>query len=187
VIDERTLKPGPWHKSPAWRGGAFLLGFAFLLIILDWVLGSFIHLGVGRFLIVLIVGGIVLSAPAGLGVGKRSASSRIAPPAPRDWVPQARVQGEAGATYVIVAPPEAPAEAPDPDVLGPRKKAKDLTPGWWALYTLLWRLPVLMGDYGLTGLWLMVQRVRGTRMERPARKLDFDDPTSLPQPDRETF
>jgi hypothetical protein len=185
VIDERTLRPGPWHKSPAWRGGAFLLGFALLLIILDWVLGGFLHLGIGRFLIVFVVAAIALSAPSGLGLGKRPAPRPA--PAPRDWVPQARVQGEAGATYVIVAPPDAPVEPAAPVVLGPRSKVRELTPGWWALYTLFWRLPVTMGDYGLTGLWLMVQRVRGTRMERPARKLDFDDPTSLPQPDRETF
>ena len=32
-MSDQRLQPGPWVKTPAWRGGAFLLGFAFLLII----------------------------------------------------------------------------------------------------------------------------------------------------------
>ncbi len=91
MSDPRTLQPGPWLKSPAWRGGAFLLGFAFLLIIIDWVVGSFIDIGVGRFLVALVAGGVALSAPYGLGLGRKPAPVRAAP-AP-EWVPQARVQG----------------------------------------------------------------------------------------------
>ena len=185
MSDPRTLQPGPWLKSPAWRGGAFLLGFAFLLIIIDWVVGSFIDIGVGRFMVVLVVGGIALSAPYGLGLGlsRKPPVSRVAPPP--ELVPQARVQGEAGSTYVIVTPPEAPAAAaPAP---GPRTKVREFTPGWWALYTVFWRFPVFMGDYALTGLWRLVAHVRGTRTERPDRSLDFDRPDTLPQPDRETF
>jgi hypothetical protein len=183
VSDQRTLQPGPWVKTPAWRGGAFLLGFAFLLIIVDWVLGSFVDIGVGRFMLVLTVGSVALSAPWGLGLGRKPAPRRL--PAP-ELVPQARVvQGEAGSTYVVVAPPDAPAApAPAP---GPRGKAREFTAGWWALYTVFWRLPVTMGDYALTGLWRLVAHVRGTRSERPLRNLDFDRPDSLPQPDRETF
>ena len=184
MSDPRNLQPGPWLKSPAWRGGAFLLGFAFLLIIVDWVLGNFVDIGVGRFLIVLVVGGIALSAPYGLGLGKKPSVSRMTPPP--DLVPQARVQGEAGSTYVIVAPPEAPAAAPAAPA-GPRTKVKEFTPGWWALYTVFYRFPVYMGDYALVGLWRLVAHVRGTRTERPVRSLDFDRPDSLPQPDRETF
>jgi hypothetical protein len=184
VSDARTLQPGPWHKTPAWRGGAFLLGFAFLLIILDWVVGSFIDIGVGRFLLVLVVGGVVLTAPQGLGLGRKPAVSRPTPPA--DLVPQARVQGESGSTYVIVAPAEAPAEAPAAPT-GPRAKVREFTPGWYALYTVFWRFPVYMGDYALTALWRLVAHIRGTRNERPNRSLDFDRPETLPQPDRETF
>ena len=183
MSDPRALQPGPWLKSPAWRGGAFLLGFAFLLIIIDWALGGFIEIGIGRFMFVLVVGGIALSAPYGLDLGRKPPVSRPVPPP--DLVPQARVQGEAGSTYVIVAPhdaPAAPAAAP-----GPRTKVREFTPGWWALYTVFWRFPVFMGDYALTGLWRLVAHVRGTRTERPARSLDFDRAESLPQPDRETF
>ena len=180
--DERTLQPGPWLKSPAWRAGAFLLGFAFLLIIIDWVLGGFVDIGVGRFLFVLVVGGIALSAPFGLGIGRRPA-----PPArPPDLVPQARVQGESGSTYVIVAPAEAP-PAPAPHAAGPRSRVREFSPGWWALYSIFWRFPVFMGDYALVGLWRLVGHVRGTRTERPVRTLDFDRADALPQPDRDTF
>jgi hypothetical protein len=183
VSDARTLQPGPWHKTPAWRGGAFLLGFAFLLIIIDWALGTFVDIGVGRFLVVLVVGGLALSAPYGLGLGRKPAPARAAPSP--EWVPQARVQGESGSTYVIVAPPEAPAApAPAP---GPRSRIREFSPGWWALYTVFWRFPVFMGDYALTGLYRVVRHVRGTRNERPVRSLDFDRPDTLPQPDRETF
>lgn len=185
MSDPRTLQPGPWLKSPAWRGGAFLMGFAFLLIIIDWVLGSFVDIGVGRFLIVLVVGGIALSAPYGLGLGRKPAPVR-AGPSP-EWVPQARVQGEAGSTYVIVAPHDAPPPAPAPHAAGPRSRVREFSPGWWALYSVFWRFPVFMGDYALTGLWRLVAHVRGTRTDRPVRSLDFDRPETLPQPDRETF
>lgn len=184
MTDARTLQPGPWRKSPAWRGGAFLLGIAALLIIVDWLLGSFLDIGIERILLTLVVAGVALSAPYGLGIGRRAPERRPVP----ELIPQARVQqGEAGSTYVIVGsvdPPAPPAAAPG----GPHTRRElELTAGWYALYAVFWRLPVTMGDYALTGLWRLVAHVRGTRHERPARDLNFDSPDSLPRPDRDTF
>ena len=177
----RPLDPGPWHKSPAWRGGAFLVGLAGLLIIVDWVLGGLVDIGFGSVLLVLILAGVALSAPFGLGLWRRPEPERRQ----AELVPQARVQtGEAGSTYVIVAPVEPP---PAPAPPGPRTRVRELTGGWYVLYSLFWRLPVTMGDYALTGLWRLVAHIRGTRTDRPIRSLDFDRPDNLPQPDRETF
>lgn len=181
MSEPRPLDPGPWHKSPAWRGGAFLIGLAGLLIIVDWVLGGLIDIRGGSLLLVLLLAGVALSAPFGLGLWRRPEPERR----PVELVPQARVEtGEAGSTYVIVAPVEPPpARAP----LGPRTRVRELSGGWYVLYSVFWRLPVMMGDYALTGLWRLVAHIRGTRAERPARDLKLEGPDALPRPDRETF
>jgi hypothetical protein len=181
VSEPRPLDPGPWHKSPAWRGGAFLVGLAGLLIIVDWVLGGLVDIGVGSVLLVLVLAGVALSAPFGLGLWRRPEPERR----PAELVPQARVDaGEAGSTYVIVAPVE-PAPAPAPP--GPRTRVRELSGGWYILYSVFWRLPVLMGDYALTGLWRLVAHIRGTRSERRTSDLHLEGPDAMRRPDRETF
>ena len=180
---ERSLQPGPWHKTPAWRGGAFFIGLAVMLILFDWMVGGFFEITIGRPLLFLVVVGALLSLPLGMGWGARPAT----PSPSRELVPQAHVQGEKGSTYVIVSPPAAPA-APAGSGLSKAVRSRDLSPGWYALYTLFWRWPVIIGDYALTGAWLLVYRARGLRSGPPRPDLlHVDRPESLPRPDRDTF
>lgn len=181
MSDERSLQPGPWHKTPAWRGGAFFIGLGVLLILFDWVVGGFFEIAIARPLIFLLVVGVLLSVPLGMGWGERRTVSRASPP---ELVPQAHVQGESGSTYVIVSPPAAP---PAPPGLARSVRSKELTPGWYALYTLFWRWPVIVGDYALTGIWILAARARGLRTGAPRHDLQLDPPESLPRPDRDTF
>lgn len=175
----RHLTPGPWKKSAAWRGGSFMLGLAALIWLLHWVtsLGNF---GVGRLTVGLVVGGLTLSVPYGLAWLR----GELPPPAPRApvVVPE-HVNGAPGATYVIVAPPEAKRGGMTKAV-----RPKELTPGWYALYTVLWRWPVLAGDALLSGLWSLAGRLWGS--SSPARSSEvgtIDHPEKHPAPDRTTF
>jgi hypothetical protein len=181
VSPERALEPGPWRKTPAWRAGAFLVGLAILLLLLDWLSGGFVDIGFGRFVVSALLLGLALSGPYGW-----AASHGRAPESPREdaWIPQAHVEGERGATYVIVSPP---AESRRRG-LSRSPRPKELTPGWWALYNIFWRWPVMTGDYLLSGLWSLLARVwgfnGGPRLRDPAQ---VDRPEGISPPDEERF
>lgn len=149
-----ALDPGPWRKTPVWRAGAFLVGVAVLLLLVDWLAGSFFDIGFGRFVVSALVLGFALSWPYGW-----AASHGRAPERPREdeWLPQAHVEGDKGATYVIVSPP---ADARRRG-LSRSPRPRELSPGWWALYNIFWRWPVMTGDYLLSGLWRMLGRLWG--------------------------
>lgn len=156
-----------------------MLGMAALLWLLHWItgLGNF---GVGRLTVALVVGGLTLSAPYGLAWlrGELPAPATRAPVA----VPE-HVNGAPGATYVIVSPPDAKRGGMSKAV-----KAKELSPGWYALYTVLWRWPVLAGDALLSGLWGLAGRIWGRSSgPRSSDMGTIDHPDSHPSPDRSTF
>lgn len=176
---ERHLTPGPWKKSAAWRGGSFMLGLAALLWLLHWVtgLGNF---GVGRLTLALVVGGLTLSAPYGLAWLRDELPQ---PPPPTPIAVPEHVNGAAGATYVIVSPADAKRGGMSKAV-----KPKELSPGWYALYTVLWRWPVLAGDALLSGIWALAGRLWGRSSTPRSTEPDMiDHPEKHPSPDRTTF
>ncbi len=179
----QALVPGPWRKSAAWRGASFMLGFAILLLVVDWALGSRLEIGFGRLVTIFIVGGLTLSVPYGLAWFR---GELPAPPRADAAIPitPARVEGERGHTYVIVNP------APGGGGGGMKRavRAKELGPGWYAVYTLVWRWPVLVGDAILSGLWSLIGRVFNRQSDpRSTAPGQIDHPEKHPPPDRTTF
>ncbi|HSJ73676.1 MAG TPA: hypothetical protein VK904_05115 [Miltoncostaeaceae bacterium] len=152
MSDGRTLQPGPWRKTPGWRAGAFLIGITLLLWFLDWLTGDLVDVGWWRPFAVFVLG-LLFSVPYGWAWVKGHAPP---PPPAAVLVPQATVQGgEQGSTYVIVGPTGA-ASRP-----GLGRRARDLGPLAWFLYTVLWRWPLMVGDAVLTILWRGMTRIFG--------------------------
>lgn len=176
---ERTLQPGPWLKTPGWRGGAFLVGLVLLAVLVDWITGDLVDLGLWRPLLILLLG-FLMSVPYGWAWVKGRAPE---PPPPPEIVPQAHVQGESGSTYVIVAPTTRPG-------LGRVVRARELSPFWWFLYTIFWRWPLLVGDAVLTLTWRGLTAIfgfnGGPRLQ-DYRSTQVERPESLPPPDQDTF
>lgn len=181
---ERVLLLGPWLKTPGWRAGAWLVGIAVLLAVLDWAAGDLINLTLGRVWTAALIGGFALSAPYGIAWVKGRAPE---PPKPPNLLPQATVQGDRGHTYVIVGPNTA---RPG---LGRSVRARELGPISWAIYTVLWRWPLMTGDAILVGFWRVVTRVFGFNGGPQARGFDaaqvdeIDYSEDLPPPDRQSF
>lgn len=159
----RHLPPGPWDKTAAWRGGAFLLGVAALAVAVDWIAGDLIQIGFGRLIVVLCVAGLVLSAPFGIGWLRGEHERRAArTPPPRPGFE--RIEGPSGSTYVIVQGGSVtPAGGPATRAV----RARELGPGWYAAYTLVWRWPVLAGDALLSGLWSVAAQFSAMPAIRP--------------------
>lgn len=167
-----SLRPGPSHKTPAWRGGALALGAIGMLWIAELVTSGVVSLlGLGSTALLLVLG-IALSIPYG-----RAWLSGV-PPAPKpsgELAPLREVPGEPGATYIVVGD-------------GRRRggvRAKELTPGWFVLYTLFWRAPMALGDYALVGLWTLLGQAMG-RNGAP-RRGDAQEADELPDPGRVEF
>jgi hypothetical protein len=181
VNPERALQPGPWLKTPGWRGGSFLIGLTVLVMFVDWILGDLFDVGWwGRPLLVIILG-FLLSIPFGWAWVQGRAP---APPKPAVLVPQAAVQGDdRGNTYVLVGP-DAGARR-----LGPGRRARDLGAVGWFLYTIFWRWPVLIGDAILTVFWRGMNRLFGFNggPQRDRTLGQIESAEDLPPPDRERF
>lgn len=161
----RHLAPGPWNKSAAWRGGAFLLGGAVLALAVDWIAGDLVEVGFGRLIIVLLIAGLTLSAPFGLGWLRGEHDARAARAVATVPPLHERIEGPAGSTYVIVQGPGGAVSGGGPATRAVR--ARELGPGWYVLYTLVWRWPVLAGDAVLSGLWSLVGQFGGFTPIRP--------------------
>lgn len=161
-----------------------MIGFAVLMLVVDWAFGSRLEIGFGRAFWLLVVGGLTLSVPYGLAwlrgelpAPRPSGASSLAVPA--------HVEGENGHTYVIVNPAQ-----PSGGGGGMKKavRAKELGPGWYALYTVFWRWPVLAGDALLSGLWSLLGRVFGRSSGPRSTGIgEIDHPEQHPPPDRSTF
>ena len=170
---------GPDAKDPMWRWGSFAMGVVGFILLL-WLMTLFdtLLLGWSR-LLVLIVIAVVLSLRSGrrwtLGREPEGSFSKKVPPT-------VAIEGKPGATYVLMEPAKATKSA--------RVKPRELGPGWWALYSVVVRAPVALGDVILTAIW----RVVGGRWEatgmgrgRNVASEDFDLATELPPPDKQRF
>jgi hypothetical protein len=181
----RTLQPGPWLKTPGWRGGAFLIGLTVLVLFVDWITGDLFDVGWwGRPLLVVFLG-FLLSVPYGWAWMHGKAPP---PPKPAVVVPQAAVQaGESGNTYVVVGPDNAVTRP------GLARRARDLGAIGWFFYTVFWRWPLVIGDAILTMVWRGIVRISGVNggprvQDLSPRQLEgVEHPQDIPPPDRERF
>lgn len=157
-----------------------MLGFAVLALAVDWISGDLVDVGFGRLAALLILGGLTVSAPYGIGWLRGEHESVEADmPAPLE-----RLDGAPGATYLVLNPTDAPRAAG----VSKAVKPKELGPGWYALYTVLWRWPVIIGDALLSGLWSLAGLVWSAPGGTRSTAIDeIDRPESHPAPDRHTF
>lgn len=172
---------GPELKDPPWRWGSFAMGIVgFILLV--WAMTLFETLFLGWFrLIFLVVLALALSARS----GRRWLQGREPERSFTKTVhPTVNVEGKPGATYVILEP------AKSGGGKGAKVKPRDFGPGWWALYTVVVRAPIALGDVMLTLLW----RLLGGRWEagaigrsRNVASEDVDFANDLPRPDRQAF
>jgi hypothetical protein len=86
---------------------------------------------------------------------------------PARATPSVDVQGQSGSTYVLVSPPR----SHDGRFVRPR----ELSPGWWALYSVVVRAPVALGDAVLTTVWRFTRNFWGyaSAIERVPSEEEF--------------
>lgn len=181
MSSERAPQPGPWRKTPVWRGGAFLVGLAILLQLAVWISGGFLDLGLGRLSLLVLVG-VLMSIPYGWAASHGRAPEQ--PAADAESAAQAVVKGEDGATFVIVG--EHIGRRGERGLVR-RARVRELSPGWWAVYTLLWRWPLMAGDYALSYLWMLLGRIRGFSGGPQISTGQIESAENLPPPDRDMF
>lgn len=177
-----ALQPGPWLKTPGWRFGSFLLGIGLMALLTDWITGDAVDLGSRVYLVMLL--GFLVSIPYGLSWMRGQAPE---PPKPATLVPQAAIQPDgSGNTYVLVNPGGGGGK-------GLVRRPSELGPISWFLYTIFWRVPLMVGDAILTAAWRGITRVfgfNGGPRLRDVASAELDQmarPESRPQPDRDTF
>lgn len=181
MSSERAPQPGPWRKTPVWRGGAFLVGLAILLQFAVWITGGFLDLGLGR-LSLLVLAGFLLSIPYGWAASHGRAPER--PAVEAELAAQAVVKGENGATYIIVG--DHAGRRAERGLMR-RARVRELSPGWWAIYTLFWRWPLLTGDYALSYLWMLLGRIWGFSASPQISTGQIESAENLTPPDQDTF
>jgi hypothetical protein len=135
-VNPRPLPVGPLLKTPGWRGGCFLVGWALLIIFFTWLISVWVSFyGLGRFELILVIVGILLSVPYGTAWLRGRA-----PRPPREQEPIEVHSTDGRGTTVVV------------NAYRPRTTTPFAGTGYLA-YSLLWRGPVMVGDYALTGFW----------------------------------
>jgi hypothetical protein len=167
---------GPGRKDPSWRWGSFLVGVcAFVLLLWIATLGDIDFIAWWWW--VALVLGILFSIRSGRAWA-RGVPEDVAPP--RVVQPTVDVRGQAGSTYLLLEPAKAKSA---------RVKPREFSPFWWALYSLLVRAPVHLGDYILTLGWRLTggggsplgRRLQGERID------EFDHSDEFGAPDRRRF
>ena len=117
MTPSRALRSGPGRKSPIWRGGSLLIGWAlFLLILFGWILSPWVDVpGLARIVLILVAIGILLSVPYGLAWlrGDADESGDL----PRQVLPEVHTTGP-GTTVVVM--PSSSFRGPRIRIQGPR-------------------------------------------------------------------
>lgn len=169
---------GPEFKDPMWRWGSFAMGVVGF-VLLYWLMTLFgtLLLGWQRIIILAIIAGLL-----SLRSGRLWAAGR--PPErghTRKVHPTVAVEGKAGATYVILEP----GKGPKP----PKVEPDEFGPIWWAVYTILVRAPVALGDVILTTLWRLSGKfdASGVGRGRNVESEDVDFLNELPDPAQRQF
>ncbi len=140
----RSIPFGPERKDPPWRWGSFLVGVAsFAALAFIATLGG-INL-IGWWWFVAVVLGYLFS----LRTGRAWAQGRgreIDPP--RTVHPTVDIRGQQGSTYLVMEPVKVKSSGG-----GSKVRPREFTPFWWALYSVVVRAPVALGDFVLTIAW----------------------------------
>ena len=168
---------GPERKDPSWRWGSFLIGVA-AFVLIAWVatLGG-INL-FGWWWIVAVVLGVVFSARSGLAWTRGEVQDVVS--AARTVQPTVDVRGQAGSTYLLLEPAKAK---------GPKVRPREFGPMWWALYSVVVRAPVALGDWVLTLAWRAggARNASAAALRQRVQMDQIDRLEDLPDPDRERF
>jgi predicted tellurium resistance membrane protein TerC len=140
---------------------------AFLLLLWIATLGG-VSLLWNFWALVLFVFGVAMSFRAGRAWQR---GERLERHFARQVHPTVDVQGTSGSTYVLLEPART----------GGKVKPEHFSPFWWALYSILVRAPVALGDVVLTLLWRTFGGLGGSGTSALLRGFQMDQ---LDQTDR---
>jgi predicted tellurium resistance membrane protein TerC len=127
--------------------------------------------------LVLLVFGVLLSFRFGRAYGRGEPLERHFS---KQIHPTVDVHGQPGSTYVLLEPART----------GRRVRPEGFSPFWWALYSILVRAPVALGDIVLTIGWRTLGGLGGTgsgALWRGFQMDRIDHPDGGRSPDDETF
>jgi hypothetical protein len=148
VNRSRKVPLGQDLKDLPWRIGAWFVGFLTFVILLEVFTGGSVSLFRWWQRLLLFLVGVMLSYPY-LRDWRRG--EVIAAKAVTDE-PTVAVEGKEGSTYVVVQLGQRGARTVRP---------RELNPAPWALYSVVVRAPVAVGDLVLTYFWRMVGQLSG--------------------------
>jgi hypothetical protein len=140
---------------------------AFLLLLWIATLGG-VSLLWNFWALVLFVFGVAMSFRAGRAWQR---GERLERHFARQVHPTVDVQGTSGSTYVLLEPARTAGKV----------KPEHFSPFWWALYSILVRAPVALGDVVLTLLWRTFGGLGGSGTSALLRGFQMDQ---LDQTDR---
>lgn len=131
---------GPQVKDPLWRWGSWAVGLV-AFFALAWVatlggIGVFWHM----WSLVLLAFGVAMSFRTGRAWQQ---GERVERHFAKEVHPTVDVKGQPGSTYILMEPARG----------GGRVKPESFSPFWWALYSIVVRAPVALGDVVLTLAW----------------------------------
>jgi len=168
---------GPNLKDPLWRWGAWCVGVvAFCALLWIATLGG-VDLLFHVWTLVLFIFGVLMSFRFGRAWKRGETLERHFA---KQVHPTVDVQGQPGSTYVLLEPARA---------IG-RVRPEGFSPFWWALYSILVRAPVALGDVVLTLLWRWFGGLGGGgsgAMWRGFQMDQVDHPDQIRSPEDETF
>lgn len=145
MSDRSRLPQSPDAKDPFWRGGAFFVAWACSLILWDLLLGD--APAAPRWMpLVMLFAGLLLSMRYGLGWLQGAAKDHTETQYLANELP-----GQQGATYFVL----------QKDAVRPKNPRRDFTGGWLVAHSLVWRMPVIVGDALLEIVWNLAGRVQG--------------------------
>ncbi len=166
---------GPELKDPLWRWGAWCVGLvAFFALLWIATLGG-VNLLLHMWSLVLFVFGLLMSFRFGRAYKRGEMLERHFA---KQVHPTVDVHGQAGSTYVLLEAART----------GRRVRPESFSPFWWALYSILVRAPVALGDVVLTLLWRWFGGLGGSGSPWRGFQMDsIDSPDRVRSPDDETF
>ena len=168
---------GPDFKDPLWRWGAWAVGVvAFLFLLWVATLGG-VSLIWHFWTLILFIFGVLLSFRSGRAWQR---GERLERHLARQIHPTVDVQGQAGSTYIVMEPVRT----------GRRVKPDEFGPFWWALYSIVVRAPVALGDVVLTLLWRWFGGLGGDSTGALLRGFQMDQvdhPDRVRSPEDEKF
>lgn len=167
---------GPELKDPLWRWGAWAVGVVTVVALLWLATLGDVNLLLHVYTLVLLVFGVLMSMRTGRAWQRGERPERHFGKVVH---PTVDVQGQPGSTYVLVEPART----------GRRVRPDQLSPFWWALYSVVVRAPVALGDVTLTlgWRWLGGLGAGGAALTRGLQMDHLDHPDRVRSPDDDAF